>query len=285
MKIRETQLAGSWYPDSGHAVNRLIDSWSGYIGREPRPRGRAVAAVVPHAGWVFSGKLAARVLARAAASHEGDPPTLVVVLGGHLGPGDPVVVYGEEAWDTPLGPIALDLAPNALLAGFEPRQWPGPTNDNTVEVLLPLVKAYFPGAAIWPLRVPPAAAAERLGEALYAFMRDRPEPALVVASTDLTHYGQAYGFAPAGPGEAGEEFRRKNDRAFVEAALALDPGRALAVGHKKKAACSAGAAAAALRLASLFKAQGLEVDSYASSDVMPGPQSVGYAGLEFVLAS
>jgi AmmeMemoRadiSam system protein B len=241
-----------------------------------------VAAVVPHAGWVFSGKLAARVLARAAESHKGDPPTLVVVLGGHLGPGDPLVVYEEEAWDTPLGPLRLDPAQNALLANFNQFVWSGSTNDNTIEVLLPLVKFYFPEALLWPLRVPPAAAAGLLGETLYAILRDRSEPALVVASTDLTHYGQAYGFAPAGPGQPGEEFRLQNDRAFIEAVLALDPGRALAAGQKKKAACSAGAAAAAVQLASLFKAKAIEVDSYASSDIMPGPQSVGYAGLEFV---
>jgi AmmeMemoRadiSam system protein B len=285
MKIRSSQLAGQWYPGSANSITGLINSWSDYINQEPMPSSRAVSLIAPHAGWVYSGKLAARALARAAFSYQAYPPDLVIVLGGHLGPSDPLIIFEESGWSTPLGPLDLDSSLNELVASFNPVTWAGPTNDNTIEVMLPLIKHYFPNVKLWPFRVPPTLAAARLGEVLFDFLKDRPKPALVVASTDLTHYGQAYGFAPAGSGQSGEDFRLQNDRSFIEAALALDIGQMLVTGHVNRAACSVGAAMVAARLATLNRAVAREVDSYASSDVMPGPQSVGYAGLEFVLGA
>jgi AmmeMemoRadiSam system protein B len=178
----------------------------------------------------------------------------------------------------------MDPDNNALLTGqLTPVSWSGPTNDNTIEVLLPLVKHYFPKAKLWALRVPPAETAETLGQKLAPLFGQAHSPAVAIASTDLTHYGQAYGFAPAGSGQKGEAFRRQNDRSFIEASLAGDLDLMLKTGQQNRAACSAGAAVAAVKLALILGAKGREVDSYASSDIMPGPQSVGYAGVEFFL--
>ncbi|MDR1873233.1 MAG: AmmeMemoRadiSam system protein B [Deltaproteobacteria bacterium] len=281
--IRQPQLAGQWYPNSTKAINDQVLKWSDYIQSEPRPLGQAVAMVVPHAGWFFSGKLAARTLARAQEGFNDNPPKLVIVLGGHLGPRDPLIVYGEEAWRTPLGDLPLATSLNDQFAEFAPVLWSGPSNDNTIEVLLPLVKYYFPQASLWPVRVPPSPLAVKFGDQLAEFLSKSPDPTLVVASTDLTHYGQAYGFAPMGEGPLGDAFRLNNDRAFIEAALSLDPERILVTGQENRGSCSAGAVVVATRLALQKGAKGQEVDSYASSDIMPGPQSVGYAGLEFVL--
>jgi AmmeMemoRadiSam system protein B len=277
--IRKTELAGQWYPDTGEAIKDMAQGWRAYIDQGPKPQGQILGVVAPHAGWVFSGRLMARVLARAAGTFTA-PPKTVIVLGGHLGPRDPLVVYEDEAWSTPLGSLTMDASLNDLLASLNPLVWSGGSNDNTIEVLLPLVKLYFPKAKLWALRAPPSELAVALGEIIYNYWREEPS-VLVVASTDLTHYGQAYRFAPAGLGEAGEKFRRENDRLFIDACLALDIEGTLQAGLNNRAACSAGAAAAMAYLAKLSQAVGFEVDSYASSDIMPGPQSVGYAGLEF----
>ena len=283
MLIRPTQLAGHWYPDSPAQIASFLETATDYLNQPPPPRGKVVAAVVPHAGWVFSGKLIARVLARAAATD--DPPALVVVLGGHLGTDDPLVSYEEDAWATPLGPMAIAKELYKSV-GLSTLPWSGPTQDNTIEVVLPLVKYFFPKASLLAFRAPPSAVASQLGQALAQGCASPFDSTLVVASTDLTHYGPAYGFAPAGLGPAGATFRRQNDEIFIKAALAMDQSALLAT-HQKRAACSAGAAMAAAKVAELKGAVGTLIDHYASSDVSPergeSAMAVGYAGLEYAV--
>jgi AmmeMemoRadiSam system protein B len=247
----------------------------------------AAMCIVPHAGWVFSGRLAAKTLKEAGAALGPDGPEAVAVLGGHLGPGSAGAWYPEDAWETPHGdlPLLTDLA-RGLSGGGGPggvrlRRWDGPTQDNTVEVELPLVKALFPEAEALALRLPADPGSAETGLAILKLLEGRR--ALIVASTDLTHYGAAYGFAPAGPGPAGERFRDENDRLFIEAALAMDPDAVINAGEGRRAACSAGAAAAVAAAASALGLRSRLVDHYASTDVMPGDQSVGYAGIVYSL--
>lgn len=287
--LRKAQLAGRWYPDRASEVRREIEGWGPYLAQGgPECPGAAGAdkalCVVPHAGWFFSGKLAAKALKAAGAALGAGGPEAVVVLGGHLPAGSPVIVYPEEGWETPLDPVRLapelagELARRAG-GGLRFRSWEGPTGDNTVEVELPLLKHYFPEAEVLALRAAPDEGAAVLGRALLELFRDKRT--LFVASTDLTHYGEAYGFSPAGPGPAGEKFREENDRRFIEAALALDLRAMLDLGNRRFAACSAGAAAAAAAVASEIKAAGSLVGYYASTDILPGEQSVGYAGIVY----
>ncbi|MDR2456738.1 MAG: AmmeMemoRadiSam system protein B [Deltaproteobacteria bacterium] len=282
-KIRRAQLDGQWYPAGPDEVRKTAEDWRGYMEEAPAPEGEIRAVIAPHAGWVYSGRLAAKAVFQAARSLGPDGPDLAVVLGGHLPTDAPVIAFGEEQWATPLGPLNIEGELNDLLAGeLRPKIWRGPTDDNTIEVQLPLVKLFCPKAALWPLRVPPSSAALALGRVLAELSKTRT--VLVVASTDLTHYGRAYGFAPKGGGEEGEAFRLKNDLAFIEAAMRLDPEAMMEAGEKLRAACSSGAAAAAAEMA---KAQGLApalLGHYSSFDVRPAPQSVGYAAVAYLSA-
>jgi AmmeMemoRadiSam system protein B len=278
---RKTQLDGRWYPATAEDIDRQFRNWAQALDAL-EPLGRPTpAVVVPHAGWAFSGLLAAKTLKLAVDSWGPEGPELFAVVGGHLPPGAPTIAFEEKAWATPLGPLETAPELNGLLPdGF--RAWTGPTNDNTIEVILPLVKFLSPSARLWALRTAPDAGALALGRLLAEASAGRRT--LVVASTDLTHYGRAYGFAPAGEGEAGETFRRENDLAFIEAALPPDPSAMIELGVRRQAACSAGAAAAAAQLAKLSGAEGQLVDHFSSYDVIPGPQSVGYAGIVYVPA-
>jgi AmmeMemoRadiSam system protein B len=281
-KIRRAQLDGQWYPARPSEIDELLGFWRPYVeeGPEPAQGAKAAAAVAPHAGWRFSGKLAAKAIWRAAKSLGPDGPELVIALGGHLRPGERPVAFDDQLWATPVGQLALAGELNSRLTGpLAPRYWRGPTDDNTIEVQLPLVKRLCPRARLWPLRVASGEAALALGAAMADLSKEIP--LLILASTDLTHYGQAYGFAPAGGGRAGEDFRRENDRLFIDAALSLDPVAMMEAGELKRAACSAGAAAAAVEAARLLGAKAELAGHYASGDVMPGELSVGYAGIVF----
>ncbi|MDR1050500.1 MAG: AmmeMemoRadiSam system protein B [Deltaproteobacteria bacterium] len=298
-KIRQSFLAGSWYPQNAGAVRHSIQSWSDYLPDMPAPPGRALGVVAPHAGWHFSGRLASKTLELAAKTFGAGGPELVAVLGGHLGRDDRILGFEETRWSTPLGDMVLAPGHNKLLAGppFSMRIWAGRTDDNTVEILLPLVGHHFPKTPVWALRVPPNQSALDLGTLLAKYMGGRaerddrdvpalpslPQRTLLVASTDLTHFGARYRLAPVPPGEQGERFRRENDLTFINPAMDLNPGAMIEAGNRNLAACSAGAAAAVAQAAKMLGGGSLLVDHYSSYDVMPDEQSVGYAGLVYYL--
>ncbi|MDR2461085.1 MAG: AmmeMemoRadiSam system protein B [Deltaproteobacteria bacterium] len=287
-RIRQSQLAGKWYPEKAAEVKKEILSWEPYISASENKRTigtrgqNQVMTIVPHAGWFFSGRLAASTLKAALELFGQKGPEAVVILGGHLPKGAPTVSFTEDAWDTPLAPVTLAPNMNAALAknlgtSVQLVSWEGRTNDNTIEVLLPLIKYYFPHAAILALRAAPDQSALILAKALLQLFKDKKT--LYVASTDLTHYGYGYGFAPAGVGAKGEKYREKNDRFFIQAALELNSKELLDLGNYNMAACSAGAASVCSEIAALLGASGVLVDYYSSTDILPGEQSVGYAGI------
>ncbi|MDR3203595.1 MAG: AmmeMemoRadiSam system protein B [Deltaproteobacteria bacterium] len=284
-KTRKTELAGTWYPATAKAAVEAIDSWRPYI-ELSSGQGSVLCAIIPHAGWYFSGRLAARAILEASQSFGPQGPELVVVLGGHLPLDGEIVAFGEKAWETPFGPLELDFSLNDLLIGkLSPLIWKGGTHDNTIEVQMPLVKNFCPKAKAWALRVPPGEKALLLGQVLVNLAQNRPGGVLILASTDLTHYGEAYGFAPAGRGIEGKNYQKNNDLAFIKVALEPNPSAMMFIGENKRAACSSGAAAAAATAANLLKTKARLIDHYCSSDILPGEQSVGYAAILYALTN
>jgi MEMO1 family protein len=291
MAVRRKVLPRGWYPDDAESVRELVSAWTGSL--KPRPAG-AIATVAPHAGWAFSGRLAAAAVASleptlgASSSPPRSPvpaPT-IAIFGGHLPPGAYPLAARESAYETPLGPIAADLELLAALEtslGGKAALRPDEDVDNTVEVLLPFVAALLPEARVLWLRAPNDPTAIELGSALAAAGAALGREVLVLGSTDLTHYGPNYGFSPKGKGGQAEAWvRDTNDKRFIEALLALDAAEAVARGEAERSACSPGAAAAALSFALASKASSARLLAYATSlDVRRDDSFVGYAAIGF----
>lgn len=275
---RMMEFAGSWYPRRAEACEQQIRAY--WEASSPEKTPSTLFGVVPHAGWLFSGRIAARVFQ----ALEAEPPPLVVVLGGHLRPGDPVVAMTEGEWETPFGafPIhegfrtELETLPRVILE-TERRHFP----DNSTELQLPFARYRFPAAELLPIRVPPGPLALEVGRRLHAYLAAHKLRAAVIASTDLTHYGDNYGFQPHGQGpEALSWVREVNDPAFIQAVETGDSETILSVAASHTNACSAGAVAA---LNELARADGLAFRplAYATS-AEAGPRDtrnfVGYVG-------
>ena len=81
MATRGADLAGTWYPGRESDCRRLIEEFS--RSSVPCPSGVTVGGIVPHAGWVFSGKIACNVIR--CLSEQSSPDTLVL-FGRHLHP-------------------------------------------------------------------------------------------------------------------------------------------------------------------------------------------------------
>jgi hypothetical protein len=299
MALRRRSLPGGWYPEEAESIRALAASWTRVPGppaASARDRaGPALAAVAPHAGWIFSGRIAALAVSSLAPLPKG---ATVAIFGGHLPPGARPLAARESSYETPLGPLVADLE---LLSALESQLGsaasPGASSrpsalhplgvddevDNTVEVLLPLVAALLPDSRVLWLRSPNDSAALELGQALQAAGRALGRGLACLGSTDLTHYGPNYGFSPKGRGPAAEAWvREENDRRFLDALLALDGSEALRLAESERSACSAGAAAAALAFARAAGASRAELFGYGSSlEVRRDASFVGYAALGF----
>lgn len=276
MTTRPRVLPSGWYPTTQAACRAEID---GYVaGVAPLPAGTKVyGGLVPHAGWYFSGKLAAQVFYLASLAFQ---PQVVAVCGGHLGEDSPPLLVTEDAWETPLGnlPLATDLYEPLMRRLNFRAEYAG---DNTVEVQLPFVKHFFPQAKVLALRAPHSVKALEVGETVVAVAQEKKLSLLIFGSTDLTHYGPNYGWAPQGFGrQAVKWVREVNDKRFIDEALKLNGPGMLQAAAQDQSACSAGGAAAAMAGAKKLGATKARlVDYYTSYDVMPSDSFVGYAGI------
>jgi AmmeMemoRadiSam system protein B len=276
MRTRERMLAVGWYPASASACKAEIDKF--IAGTAPLPPGATIyGGIVPHAGWYFSGKAAARVFYLAAKAIQ---PQVVCIFGGHLGGNSPPLLVADDAWETPLGdlPLATEFyAPLAKRLTLR-EEYPG---DNTIEVQTPFIKYFFPQAKVLALRSPHSATAIELGKAVAAVAKELKISLLAFGSSDLTHYGPNYGFAPKGYGPGAVEWVKEvNDKKFIDEALKLDGAGMLKTAAEDQSACSAGGAVAAVATAKADGAhKGALVDYYTSYDIMPNESFVGYAGI------
>jgi AmmeMemoRadiSam system protein B len=273
MIIREYLLPAGWYPRDSGEIQRFL---SEFDRRGPFSR----AAIAPHAGWYYSGRTAAR----AVSCLEPDAQT-IAVLGGHLPAGYPVLLAMEDAVRTPFGAMPIDAELRSILQdeldGKEDH-----FRDNTVEVLLPMVRFFFPKAELLWIRLPAQTESFDAGKTIAQAAAKLNRKIDVLASTDLTHYGRNYGFSPQGAGDAALRWVREvNDANFIRAVESADSGEVLLRAERDSSACSAGAVLGAMGFAEEAGLSGARLLEYATSaDVGDGeaPDSfVGYAAFAF----
>ncbi len=300
MQIREPVVAGQFYPeDRETCLAEIRACLPGQVPQEGVPDS-LVGGLVPHAGWTFSGALAALVFSTIK-RRRAKVDTFVIFGAAHRYFGALPVLDGTDAWDTPLGRMHLDESLRAALheSGTAEIDSSAHRHEHSIEVQVPFIQFLFPEARILPVIVPANDASMKLGRAAAdaCLARRGPEagavsnpPSVVfIGSTDLTHYGPHYGFTPMGIGaEALGWASRVNDRQFIELALALEPERLLANALESGNACGPGAAAAALAAAQRLGAQkGVLLAHTNSNDVMlremgtARSDSVGYAAIVF----
>ena len=291
MQTRKPVVAGQFYPgrhDSCVAeINECLEA--GTLS-ESLPD-TIVAGIVPHAGWTFSGSVAALVFSAIKQQHE-DVNTFVIFGAAHGYFGQLPAVYEAGTWLTPLGEVAIDeeLAGAVLSSGAAVSDYMAHRTEHSIEVQLPFIQHLFAGAKILPILVPPTEQAVALGAGVgNVINREERKKVVCLGSTDLTHYGPRYGFTPMGTGaEALQWASRVNDRQFIDLVLKLEPQRMLTNAAENYNACGAGAAAAAAAVAKkLGSERGLLLAHTNSNEVMlrrmstTSADSVGYAAIIF----
>jgi hypothetical protein len=176
---RRPAVAGLFYPESQGELARTVDALLQEAGSKPTLRLRGLVA--PHAGYVYSGPVAASAFALAPRSAR------VVLLGpSHFVPLDGLAVSGADAWATPLGEVAVagDLREAAVAAGAVVDDRPH-AQEHALEVELPFLQRM----CVEELEIVPIAVGRASAEYVASVIASLD--ALVVVSTDLSHYHDA----------------------------------------------------------------------------------------------
>ncbi len=247
---------------------------------------KPVAGIVPHAGWIFSGTIAAKVFK--CISVRSEPETFILLGAVHTGRPRGNSLYARGSWETPIGEVNIDeeVAARLLtLMGEDVMNDPAAhLGEHSIEVQVPFIKYLCPNAKIVPIALPPNGThvtGRRLGEAVLEIGKK----IVVVGTTDLTHYGYAYGFTPYGYGEEAKRRMRENDLRMIDLVVHMRSPEVRKEAEKNRNACGPGALAAAVSAAGAMGAKTGHLLEYTTSyDVMPEGEfemAVGYAGIVF----
>ena len=191
--MRREAVAGAFYPDDPAQLRALIQAcFLGPRGPHRRPaegpKGprRTRALVVPHAGYVYSGPIAARAYEHLSTE---EPPPEVLFLGvDHRGRGAPFAVSAQP-WRTPLGVVEpADELRRRLVQGPIVVDERSHAEEHSIEVQLPFLQTVAPGVPAAMLTVRFAAFDELAGVAEVVARAVAGRATLLVASTDFSHY-------------------------------------------------------------------------------------------------
>jgi AmmeMemoRadiSam system protein B len=200
-------------------------------------------------------------------------------------------VFGEGAWQTPLGTVEIDerladrICSQTNLVQVDAYAH---ENEHSIEVQIPFIQHLFSQARIVPIVVPPLGNAHEVGQAVARTVQTYEADVLFVGSTDLTHYGPRYQFTPKGIGPDSLRWSKdENDRRLIDLIVAMRADQIVSEVQTHQNACGAGAIAATVAACGQIGAsQAVVLEHTTSAEVLgeqfgPMGDSVGYAGIVF----
>lgn len=264
--MRQPAVAGRFYAGTDQELRREVE---GYLARDPAHE-RAVGAVVPHAGLMYSGAVAGETVSAISV------PEAIILLGpNHTGLGAAVSVYPGGSWRMPFGDVPVDgpLAAKVI----EESDLPVPDElahlrEHSLEVILPFLHyARGGGFTFVPVTLAQLSRDEcrNLGQALARVVSSEEREVLIVASSDMTHY------------ESRESAREKDSEA-ISRILDMDPdGLFEVVRSRRISMCGIIPTTVMLNAAIALGATRAKLVRYATSGEVSGDynQVVGYAGV------
>ncbi len=240
-------FAGSFYPATPEKLNAMIHE---LLPDDCEPFTEAIGMVVPHAGYIYSGRTAGYGFASA----PDNISTIVVCAPSHRYPVSGETVFDVDFLETPLGlcPVNREVT-RALAEQMESIVF----NEHSLEVIIPFVQIKWPDAMIVPIVLGMEPNCQKVAELIYKHAPD----SFLIASSDLSH------FHPLNEAE-------KLDRMVINAFLSLSPEQ---IGENLEA-CGRSAFKTLLYFAALKRAErAVELDYSTSADAGAGTEEVvGY---------
>ena len=267
--VRKAAVAGRWYPGTAPALAAALDQHLARVERDVP--GELVALIAPHAGLMYSGPVAAHAY-RLLRDRAFD--VAVLVGPSHFVGFDGVSLYPSGGFETPFGVAPIDDECARAIAAATPIVHEHPAahaREHSLEMQLPFLAHLAPGVPIVPLLMgyQTAGTAAALGDALALALRGRK--ALLIASTDLSHYHDAAAALAL-------------DQVVIDCVARFDAdGLQAALDAQPEHACGGGPTVAVMRAARLAGARDAVILNYADSGDVSGDKSsvVGYLAAAF----
>jgi hypothetical protein len=272
MNIRRAAVAGQWYPGTAAALASAIERHVAAADRVGADvRGDLVALIAPHAGLMYSGPVAAHAY-RLLRDRVFD--VAVLVGPSHFVGFDGVSLYPSGGFETPFGVAPIDVEGARAIAAATSivhEHQAAHAREHSLEMQLPFLAHLAPGVPIVPLLMgyQTAATATALGDALALALRGRK--ALLVASTDLSHYHDRTAASAL-------------DQVVIDCVARFDAdGLQAALDGQPEHACGGGPTVAVMRAARAAGARDAAILNYADSGDVSGDTSsvVGYMAAAF----
>lgn len=281
--VRQAAVSGQFYPSSREKLEKAIDYFTSDA--VPRLGQRPIGLIVPHAGYIYSGQIAADGY-RQAMEYDYD---LIVILGTNHTTSyfSSISVNPSKGYATPLGVAMVDTQLATKLIASDPKIVYNPAvhrKEHSVEVQVPFIQKLFPRIPVLPVIVGSDAPelCNLFADNLIRFLGNRKT--LIIASSDLSHYPDY-------------DHALQVDQATLEAAVSLDPVRfkrtidkEMQSGTAQLVTCACGHApiTACMILASKLGArQGILISYANSGETIMGTKErvVGYGAILFTADS
>ncbi|MBN2407099.1 MAG: AmmeMemoRadiSam system protein B [Elusimicrobia bacterium] len=264
--IRKPAVRGMFYPEREKDLRAQV---LGYMSRGSGNREKAKGIMVPHAGYIYSGKVAGLTYSRVAV-----PDKIIIVGPNHTGLGTPVSVMSEGEWEMPGGNISIDagIAGRIISASsYAEADTYAHLNEHSLEVQLPFLLYSNMNMSFVPVVIGTndGEILEDVGRSIAEAVEG--EDALIVASSDMSHY-------------VSQAEAEKYDRMAIDRILELDrEGLLKVVRERNISMCGAGPVAAVIEACLRLGARESELVHYNTSAEASGDrtQVVGYAGVIF----
>jgi AmmeMemoRadiSam system protein B len=265
--IRKSAVAGQFYPSGKSDLEKELNNF--FDNAKQSSRKKAFGIISPHAGYMYSGQVAANVY------HAAELPEIAVILApNHYGFGKNASIISEGRFEIPLGTVEIAsqeamklLAGSAVLHEDSLSQ----VREHSLEVQLPFLKKLKPDLKIIPITLMHLTYyfCEKLSEELAALVSENREKYVIVASSDMNHFES-------------QNVGNRKDRIAIERVLALDPkGLYNAVSEHDISMCGFIPAVIMLLAAKKLQVKNAELVDYRTSGDITGDFSsvVGYAGM------
>jgi len=262
MKMRTCAVAGMFYPQDPSHLEQLLETF--FSGT--RVEGAPLGIVSPHAGYIYSGQVAAHAFGAIPPDFSG---TFVVIGPSHRGY---ISCVSAIPWETPLGVVdtdtgfveALDMVTDEL----------SHRDEHSLEVQVPMIKYRFPRARIAPILMGQQdyASAIRLAEKIVSAVRMTKRDIRIVASSDFSHY-------------VPEAKAKSDDLYAIEPLITLDTVEFYRrIEERRVTACGYGPITAMVNACGRLGAKAAKLIRYATSGDVTGDtrEVVGYAAITVI---
>lgn len=278
--IRQPAVAGYFYESDKDSLKKRI-AWCythklgpGQIPGEIGDKRSLYGLISPHAGYVYSGPVAAHSYLKLA--EDGLPETVIILCPNHTGMGSGLATMTEGSWLTPLGEVEIDgelargLVQNYPLLDDDPSAH---IKEHSCEVQLPFLQEISPDFKLVPIcmMMQDLQTAQELGHAIAETAGRLKRDVVVIASTDFTHYQP-------------HEVAKAQDEKVLEFIASLDEeGMVREIQKSNVTMCGYGPVAATITASKAMGAHVADILKYATSGEASGDYSsvVGYGSAVF----